>query len=315
MGKEKKSNNLFSVSGDVFLDTAFSLNEIFYPKERNKKYINNTEIRKIINDSEVRIICPYTLSSPELRVYLALMAICCDFNVSYEVESDIKDQHYIRLRENVYIKGNDNQATLIGAECYLADILRIAGLQTGGAQYELLEEILLRLYMTTIIIKDKSKTTPMRLLNFDIFDKEKKGKSKISFILNSRSSDIIFGTDSVGNKIKRRYISMHDFLKLEESQYFVFVFISWWVFEGNTQNIYIDTLCEKIYSGFDKLAGSTKRSHRSKIANDLTKINSLDGWNVTLSGKGRNLKATITREKSSDRRKRLKLLKVPNNTV
>lgn len=35
----------------------------------------------------------------------------------------------------------------------------------------------------------------------------------------------------------------------------------------------------------------------------------------TYQEKGHNVKATITREKSSDRRKRLKLLKVPNNTV
>ncbi|WP_299733622.1 replication protein C, IncQ-type [uncultured Endozoicomonas sp.] len=308
MGKERKSNNVALVSGDIFLDTAFSLNEIFKPKQRNNNNHQLIEIKKQIGDTEIRIISPYRLSSPELRVYLALLALCCDFNSSYEIENSIKDENYLKIRESLYINKIDNEETLIASECYMSDILKISGLHTGGAQYEQLEEILLHLFLTTIVVNDKSKTTPMRLISFDIFNKEKKAKSKLRFILNSRASNIIFGTDFFGNKLKRRYININDFQSLKESQYFVYIFLSWWIFEGNTQTIYIDTLCAAIYQDYDSLSYSTKRGHRSKIKNDLICINAMNGWSIKLSGKGQALKSTISREKSSDRKKRLSAL-------
>lgn len=313
MTNSKQSPNYLTVSGNAFMDSIVSLNQIFKPNPNIKEKI---DFEKISDGIRYHFQSTNQFGATHLKIFIAILSIFSDFNSSYTVEKDCNNKEVDDLRKSLY-KGIDDDNAILYSEFYVSDILRIAGLNHGGTQIKQFIKILENLSNFTISYQSDESASTIFLMRYKLTKKkeEKYKKAKIKIVLNSISSSIILGTTN-----HARYLNVVDFSKLSsDPEIFSFVYLSWWVFEGNKNEIGIDTLCRNIYLNFDQLKESTQRSHRRIIRQALMSINELEGWNIEITGRGQKAMVHVSRETSSSRKNRMKgvvfpLLKKAANT-
>ncbi|MGO0307956.1 replication protein C, IncQ-type [Endozoicomonas acroporae] len=299
MKNSKQSNNYLTISGNAYMDSIVSLNQIFKPNPNLKDKI---DFEKISDGVRYRFQSTSQFGSTHLKIFIAILSVFSDFNSSFKVNKNCNNQEIGDLRKSLY-KGIDDDNTILYSEFYVADILRIAGLNQGGTQIKQFLNVMENLSNFTISYQSDESASTIFLISYKLTKKkeEKYKKAKIKVVLNSVSSSIILGIANYA-----RYLNVVDFSKLSsDPEIFTFVYLSWWVFEGKKSKISIDKLCRHIYLNFDELNESTQRSHRSSVRKALITINELDGWEIEITGRGKKVMVDVSRESSSARKKRM----------
>ena len=161
-------------------------------------------------------------------------------------------------------------------------LLQAAGIHDRGASYGLLEDCLERLSMVGYRAKQNGNDWSMHLLSY-----AKREDGRIHIALNSRIARSIAGHNVRISLQERRDLG-------NEAAKIAHAWICAWLKGGKTNLIRLDKLAEKVW-GNDPVRSSTVSSRRERISEALAEVDTLNGWNVALQGRGQNAKATIKR--------------------
>ena len=161
-------------------------------------------------------------------------------------------------------------------------LLKASGLHDKGQNYGLLENCLERLSMTGCRVQREGYDWSMRLLSY-----AETPDGQLHIALNHR-----FATALTGHHV---HISLRERKCLDSDvAHLTHAWLSAWLRHSRTNAIRLDRLAEKIW-GQPSEHESTNRSRRTKLRHALGEIDRLEGWAVTVSGRGSRAKATIKR--------------------
>jgi len=163
-------------------------------------------------------------------------------------------------------------------------ILEAAGMESSGKHhYDRLKAILDRLSDVSIRAQKDDYDWKMRLISYAA-----KPDGRVSIALNARMAAALAGQHVKVNLEERRTLGSND------TEHIAHGWLSAWLRPGKTAVIGVDKLALKIW-GTESAKEATTRKRRERTVKALQQISSLAGWRVSIEGKGKAAKATISR--------------------
>ena len=170
-------------------------------------------------------------------------------------------------------------------------LLQAAGMGDRAKDYGVLEDCLERLSMVGCRARKDGFDWSMRLLSYASSD-----DGTIHVALNPRFAEALAGQHVRVSLIERHALG-------GEVAQIMHAWLSAWIRPGRAGTIALDKLADKVW-GSRSANASTLTTRRDRITRALKELGGLEGWSVTLSGRGAGAVAEVSRPKQLPRNQR-----------
>jgi hypothetical protein len=287
-------------------DRASSLMSIFkfIPKNKAKEDRPKHSEKRIFNNREIEIKCFDLLDTTDQAVLLAIIALApikdennrraiIDLRIPEEEQSKLAKALSSGLDTQVrdFNEIVDDYSKCAVVKASINRLLNVAGMSEGKLSRELLQGSLERLASTTYVIRDNvsgsKKLFSQNFLSFTYDDET----GEVIITLNGIFTSAFNKQYSIIQLDERKALGAKNHLaQLIHSHFCATV-----PFGAKGHKFFCNTLIEKfMYDGF---IAKDKKQVRKTVKASVEKIAQLEGWTITLAGKGDNLIFKVVRNK------------------